>query len=270
MRLLGHLGGLGSAHSSVSPAIDRQRQRLYREELNPARRARLFASFGAPRAAVVRGLTDGVLRMLLAEGSGLNGARVLDYGCGVMPYAAAFSLAGAEVTGADIGENVCASVQLSDRGGIPASDCTFDVVTSFQVLEHVPSPQEYLLEAHRVLKPGGRMLLTTHGMWPFHPTPTDYRRWTRQGLECELEQSGFEVLSCTHILNEYSAALQFAVMAGDYRGAWGRARGLVHAVTHCAIVVLEAIGCHQPQTPAVLCLRAVKVPGAPRLHGGLA
>lgn len=259
MIAFGNVRGVRGAFRGGSPAIDQLRHRLHQEERDPARRARLFARFGGPRAAVVRGLTDSVLGMVVAEGTGLDGARVLDYGCGVMPYATAFSLAGAEVIGADIGNNPRATTRLSDHGDVPVGDGTFDVVTSFQVLEHVPDPQRYLLEAHRVLKPGGRIILTTHGLWPYHPTPTDYRRWTREGLEYELAQAGFEILSCSHALNEYAAALEFAVMTGEYRGTWGGARLFVHMVTHCAILGLEKVGRHEPQAPGVLCVRGRKM-----------
>jgi hypothetical protein len=36
-------------------------------------------------------------------------------------------------------------------------------------------------------------LLSTHGAWLYHPHPTDYRRWTRDGLVQELEERGFTV-----------------------------------------------------------------------------
>jgi len=49
----------------------------------------------------------------------------------------------------------------TDGGALPFGDATFDLVTSFQVLEHVPEPLEYLREIRRVLRPGGTVILTT-------------------------------------------------------------------------------------------------------------
>lgn len=40
-------------------------------------------------------------------------------------------------------------------------DDTYDVVVSFQVIEHIKKDLEYLKEIHRVLKPGGKALITT-------------------------------------------------------------------------------------------------------------
>jgi len=44
---------------------------------------------------------------------------------------------------------------------LPFPDCSFDVITSIEVIEHVRRPVHMLLECHRTLKPGGQMLLST-------------------------------------------------------------------------------------------------------------
>jgi SAM-dependent methyltransferase len=56
-------------------------------------------------------------------------------------------------------------------------------VLCLQVLEHVPDPGAAVRELRRVVRPGGRVLLSTHGIYPFHPNPDDLWRWTYQGLE---------------------------------------------------------------------------------------
>ena len=204
-------------------------------EDNPARRERLFVSFCAPRAAFISRLTQTVLAFIVEERPGLHGAAVLDYGCGVSPYRKAFERMGARVIGADIGDNRDAELQIAADGSLAADDRSFEYVFSSQVMEHVTCPQEYLREAYRLLKPGGKLFVSTHGLWPYHPTPCDLRRWTRQGLACELESAGFDVKRYRPILNEYAAAVQFFAMAGEYRGAWGWLAPLVHCMARAVI-----------------------------------
>lgn len=46
-------------------------------------------------------------------------------------------------------------------GGIQAADASFDLVTSVEGVEHLENPHAFLAEIHRVLKPGGRCIVTT-------------------------------------------------------------------------------------------------------------
>ena len=107
-----------------------------------------------------------------------DGGRVLDVGCGDRPYGALFPGA----IGFDVPENPNADLHGSLES-IPVDDASFDAVLCLQVLEHVPDPAAAVRELRRVVRPGGRVLLSTHGVYPFHPNPDDLWRWTHQGLE---------------------------------------------------------------------------------------
>ena len=63
------------------------------------------------------------------------------------------------------------------------SDNTYDVIVCTQVLEHVPNPFAAVAELHRVLKPGGRLLVTVPAAYPYHAVPRDYWRFTRDSLD---------------------------------------------------------------------------------------
>ena len=76
---------------------------------------------------------------------------------------------------------------------MPLPDGCAKVIVSFQVLEHVWDLDWYFSEIRRLLAPGGTLLLSTHGTWLYHPHPTDFRRWTREGLRMELSSRGFVV-----------------------------------------------------------------------------
>lgn len=109
--------------------------------------------------------------------------RLLDVGC-----AAGFFLAEArafyEVQGVEL--SAWSSAYARDRLGLPVftgtladaklPDAHVDVVTLWDVIEHVPEPVPLLAEAARVLKPGGRLVLTT-GDWGSAYARARRERW---------------------------------------------------------------------------------------------
>jgi len=136
-----------------------------------------------------------VIRRFAASARG----RLLDYGSGGSPYRALFP----EVTcyeAADITPGPRVTLPLAADGSVPAGDATFDVVLSTQVLEHVPDPHRYLCEAFRVLRPGGTMLVTTHGLYIEHGCPFDFHRWTAVGLAAAAVRAGFEVTRASKLV----------------------------------------------------------------------
>jgi SAM-dependent methyltransferase len=62
------------------------------------------------------------------------------------------------------------------------------------VLEHLENPQLALSEAYRVTKMGGYLLIATPFSFPVHGFPSDYRRWTLEGLKIEMNNAGFKVM----------------------------------------------------------------------------
>jgi len=138
----------------------------------------------------------------------VHGDSILDYGCGNRPYESLFSEKYKNYVAADIAGNPTANLVIGANGQIPTGDEVFDCVFSSQVLEHVVDPQVYLREAHRVLKQEGTLIVSTHGIWPYHPDPTDLWRWTIDGLQREIRRAGFEILMVRSVFGLESTALQ--------------------------------------------------------------
>jgi SAM-dependent methyltransferase len=108
--------------------------------------------------------------------------RVLDVGCGEKPYEPLFAPYAASYVGVDPVDNPRADLR-GPIEALPVEDGSFEVVLCIQVLEHCDDPSLAVSELARAAAPGGRVLASTHGVMAYHPSPTDYWRWTHAGLE---------------------------------------------------------------------------------------
>lgn len=139
----------------------------------------------AVRAPLVRWLRDQAEDAHGAIGS----YRVLDVGCGARPYEPLFAPHASSYVGVDPVDNPRAELKGSIED-LPVEDSSYDVVLCNQVLEHCDNPVRAVSELRRVTAPGGRVLVTTHGVMPYHPAPADYWRWTHAGLEKLFVENG--------------------------------------------------------------------------------
>lgn len=144
---------------------------------------------------VLRGLLRAVTDFAAVAKKGFT---AIDFGCGHMPYASLFTARGVTYIGADFDDS--GDIRISPQGKLPSEAGSADLVLSFQVLEHVRDIDTYFAEAKRVLRPDGRMILSTHGTWLYHPHPEDHRRWTREGLKHDIESRGFKVLETRSVV----------------------------------------------------------------------
>jgi SAM-dependent methyltransferase len=123
--------------------------------------------------------------------------RLLDFGCGHKPYQSVFNVS--EYIGLDIeksGHNHRKSNVdvFYDGRHIPFPDDHFDTILASEVFEHVFNFNEIFPELLRVLKPGGRLLITVPFVWEEHEIPYDFARYTSFGLEHLMKTAGLDVL----------------------------------------------------------------------------
>lgn len=102
---------------------------------------------------------------------------VLDLGSGGRPYRYLFPNA----LGADLNYASGVDVQV-DAHHLPFKDNSFNMIVSTEMLEHLERPWEAVAQMRRVIKPGGKLILTTRFIFPIHGAPYDYFRYTKFGL----------------------------------------------------------------------------------------
>jgi ubiquinone/menaquinone biosynthesis C-methylase UbiE len=151
--------------------------------------------------------------LLLAEAR--PGERVLDLGCGAGRFVTALRAAGAEPIGVELAEAALERARrnvpgadfrlVEPDGSLPLGHGEVELVWCSEVLEHVPDTGALLTEVRRVLKPGGRLLVTVpdHGRLRrmliallrheahYDPLGQHLRFYTRRSLARALQATGF-------------------------------------------------------------------------------
>lgn len=184
-------------------SLARLRARWWREQYQPTWLGLLINPFWFARR--------GLRRELGRHFPALAG-EVLDVGCGNKPYR--HLIPAARYTGLDIDNaftrRVGAADVFYDGGAFPLPDASFDAVLCSQVLEHVFTPEKFLGEIRRVLRPGGTLLLAVPFLWDEHEQPQDFGRYSSFGLRALLERNGFTVVEQRKSVADFGAVTQLA------------------------------------------------------------
>ena len=157
-------------------------------------------------------------RRALLLGAVQPGERVLDAGCGAGRFVAALRDAGAVPVGVELAEGALARARrnvpgadlrlVGADGSLPLGHGEVDVVWCSEVLEHVPDTIAFLTEIRRVLRRGGRLLVTVpdHGRLKrtllalahydahYDPLGQHVRFYTRRSLTRALHATGFDAV----------------------------------------------------------------------------
>ncbi|HYO88898.1 MAG TPA: class I SAM-dependent methyltransferase, partial [Candidatus Limnocylindrales bacterium] len=145
--------------------------------------------------------------------------RLLDVGCAAGFFLSEAQARGWEPNGLDVSH--FAATYTRDRFGIPAQqgslldldypDASFDMVTMWDVIEHVPDPAAHIQKIARLLPPGGHFALATPDVASL-PAKLTGKRWVGYKLQEEhvyyfsaatlsamLDKAGFDVLDVYHV-----------------------------------------------------------------------
>jgi 2-polyprenyl-3-methyl-5-hydroxy-6-metoxy-1,4-benzoquinol methylase len=146
---------------------------------------------------------------------------LLDIGCGNGAYSARLLPLGYVVHGIDLTEEqiararengLIARIHTLETGPLPYDDGAFDIVLAGEIIEHLVDTSAFLRDIHRVLKPGGCVILTTPNLASFenrvrllfgqYPVWMEYkleggqghvRAYTMRTLVRHLRETGFTV-----------------------------------------------------------------------------
>jgi len=121
--------------------------------------------------------------------------RLLDAGAGRMAYRAMLEEVADSYEGLDIADPTGRLDHVADLQATGLPDNTYDSVFCTQVLQHLPEPEKAIREMARVLKPGGKAVISVpHLVW-MHNEPHDYWRFTKYGMAHLLEKAGLRIVS---------------------------------------------------------------------------
>lgn len=145
--------------------------------------------------------------------------RLLDVGCAAGFFLDEARAAGWQVTGVDISafgvefarERFSLDVHQGDLCDLNLPLNEFDLVTMWDVIEHVPDPAANIQRAAQLLRPGGYLTIATPDVYSV-PARLTGHRWvgyklshehlsyfSRSTLTMLLEAAGFEIVSCRHV-----------------------------------------------------------------------
>ena len=178
---------------------------------SPAAKDRGYTDYRADEALYVRTFRR---RLAIVRRHAPRAGRVLDVGCAAGFFLSVMREEGWDVTGVEPSDAIRARAEeLLGRervhGGrledahFPAG--SFDLVTMWDVIEHLPDPASVLAEVRRVLAPGGRLLLETQNVtslaarllgrrWQHYKHAEHLYHFEPRTIAAALERAGFAVL----------------------------------------------------------------------------
>jgi len=127
--------------------------------------------------------------------------KILDIGAGDQPYRKLFSKTSKYISTNTKNHykeqseemNKFTDVWIKDASELPFEDKEVEGVLCFQVLSVVEKPELFFKETKRILKPGGKLLLTTDFLYPTWSSE-DRGRYSKQQLERFAKEAGLKVL----------------------------------------------------------------------------
>lgn len=202
-----------------------------------------------------RGFADAEVRYLEC----LRGGRLLDVGCGSGAWLSFMQTRGWDGHGVDFDHR---AVAVARAKGLPVSlgsledqqlpAASFDAVTLNHVVEHLPSPVSTLRECRRVLRPGGKLVVSTpngtslgHRLlgpsWRGLEPPRHLHVFNFMALEAALRLAGFQRVVLHGHVSPYVINESLAIRLASRKATRSRGLPLPWRTLGAAIAAYEAL-----------------------------
>jgi SAM-dependent methyltransferase len=144
---------------------------------------------------------------------------------------------GAHLTTVNISKEAGADIIADLEKPLPILAASYDAVLLMNVLEHVFEYRALLGECARVLRPGGKIVVIVPYMFPYHASPHDFHRYSKEALERALTSAGFQGIAVE------------ALGSGVFSARWlmlerllpGRLQNILAPLTHNFSAFLDAL-----------------------------
>ena len=153
-----------------------------------------------------------ILDILKRNTSHLMGCRMLEVGCGNGSILTYLKQNGVDIEGGDIfaeglkccqQNNSLIKLYQLDILALPFSD-DYDIIGSFDVLEHLDQDEKALAEINRALRPGGKLIITVPAfrfLWSYFDERSKHkRRYSKKEIIAKLERNGFRIKKITYYM----------------------------------------------------------------------
>jgi SAM-dependent methyltransferase len=162
---------------------------------------------------------------------------VLDLGGEARSNHALHLAEGATVTTVNISTETDADIVADLEKPLPIANASYDAALLMNVLEHVFEYRALLNECARVLRPGGKVVIIVPYLFPYHASPSDFHRYSKEALSRSLTAAGFNGVAVE------------ALGTGVFAARWlmlerllpGKVQTILAPITHTLVVVMDAV-----------------------------